>query len=222
MKPSIVTAGRSFAPNASHGGKPMRPEKTAIIFIEYQNDFTTEGGKMYGALEEVMNKVNVVPNSKSLIIKAREKGITIVHAPIKFAEDMSNNPNKNLGILKACADNRLFLFGTWGSEYCPGMEPQPGDLVVSGKRGLDTFPGTDLEDLLLAHGIETLACCGFLANCCVESTIRTAFEKGFNVVGITDCAATTSFEAQKICTEVTWPMFSSTMAHQEFLDKVTQ
>ena len=31
-----------------------------------------------------------------------------------------------------------------------------------------------------------------MANCCVESTMREAFEKGFNVVTLTDCVATTS------------------------------
>ena len=39
-------------------------------------------------------------------------------------------------------------------------------------------PGTNLEALLKENGIETLALCGFLTNCCVESSMRTAYEKG--------------------------------------------
>ena len=31
-----------------------------------------------------------------------------------------------------------------------------------------------------------------MANCCVESTMREAFEKGYNVITLTDCVATTS------------------------------
>ena len=38
---------------------------------------------------------------------------------------------------------------------------------------------------------------GLLTNCCVESTMRTAFEKGFNVVTLKDCTAATSEEGQK-------------------------
>ena len=76
------------------------------------------------------------------------------------------------------------------------MIPQAGDLVVEGKKGLDAFPGTNLEALLKENGIETLALCGFLTNCCVESSMRTAYEKGFNTVTLTDCCATTSAEGQ--------------------------
>ena len=42
--------------------------------------------------------------------------------------------------------------------------PQAGDIIVQGKRGLDAFPGTDLEDRLKANGIETVLA-GFLTNC---------------------------------------------------------
>ena len=50
--------------------------------------------------------------------------------------------------------------------------------MVEGKKGLDAFPGTNLESLLKENGIETLALSGFLTNCCVESSMRTAYEKG--------------------------------------------
>ena len=62
------------------------------------------------------------------------------------------------------------------------MVPAAGDKVVSGKKGLDAFPGTDLEQILKDNGIETVALSGFLTNCCVESSMRTAYEKGFNTV----------------------------------------
>merc|ERR1711998_681648 len=106
--------------------------------------------------------------------------------------------------------------GTWNAEFCKEFSPQEGDTVVVGKRGLDAFPNTNLEELLIAKGIETVALCGFLTNCCVESTIRTAYEKGFNTVTLTDCCATTSEEGQKAAIEGTFGMFSKTMTAEEF------
>ena len=47
------------------------------------------------------------------------------------------------------------------------MTPKDGDVVVKGKKGLDAFPGTTLEEELKARGIETVALAGFLTNCCV-------------------------------------------------------
>ena len=100
------------------------------------------------------------------------------------------------------------------------MKPQPGDLVVEGKKGLDAFPGTNLEELLVANGIETVALGGFLTNCCVESTMRTAYEKGFNVVTLTDCTAATSDEGQAGATGGTYGMFSAPMTKDEFTAKL--
>merc|ERR1711879_799979 len=124
------------------------------------------------------------------------------------------------GILAGCVKDQLFTNGTWNAEFCDAMKPEEGDIVVAGKKGLDAFPGTDLETQLKTHGIETLALAGFLTNCCVESTMRTACEKGFNVVTLTDCTATTSKEGQKAAVEGTFGMFSLPMNSSAFMDKL--
>merc|ERR1712043_77107 len=111
--------------------------------------------------------------------------------------------------------------GTWNAEFCDAMKPQAGDLTVKGKKGLDAFPSTNLERLLIENGIETVAMGGFLSNCCVESTMRTAYEKGFNVITLTDCTGATSDEAQKAATNEAYGMFSSPMTKDEFLAKLT-
>ena len=35
---------------------PIDPSKTAVVLIEYQNDFTSEGGALHGAVEPVMQR----------------------------------------------------------------------------------------------------------------------------------------------------------------------
>merc|ERR1719378_1149122 len=111
--------------------------------------------------------------------------------------------------------------GTWNSEFCSEMAPAAGDLVVSGKKGLDAFPNTNLEALLREKGVETVVLMGFLTNCCVESTMRTACEKGFNVVTLTDCCATTSEEGHAAATAGTFGMFSSPMSAADFAAKLS-
>merc|ERR1712185_162994 len=92
---------------------------------------------------------------------------------------------------------------------------------MGGKKGLDAFPNTSLEPELIARGIETVVLCGFLTNCCVESTMRTACEKGFNVVTLTDCCATTSEEGHAAATSGTFGMFSSPMSAADFSLKLS-
>ena len=51
--------------------------------------------------------------------------------------------------------------------------------MVEGKRGLDGFATTNLDFILRSRKIENVAIAGFLTNCCVESTMRTAYELGY-------------------------------------------
>lgn len=71
--------------------------------------------------------------------------------------------------------------------------------------------------VLRMRQIDTVALGGFLTNCCVESTMRTAYELGYEVVTLKDCAATVSEEAHRNAIEHDFPMFSHPMSHDEFL-----
>ena len=90
---------RTFKPEDAKGGCDVVPEKTACVFIEYQNEFTTEGGKLHDAVKPVMESTNMLTNSVDVASKARTAGVTIIHAPISFKADHSDNPNCKLGIL---------------------------------------------------------------------------------------------------------------------------
>src|SRR5262245_9596546 len=199
----------------AHAGKeaPMQvdPRTTAVVLVEYQNDFTTEGGTLHGAVEGVMKQNDMLEN-------ARRVGATIVHAPISFVSGYGElgDPEKVYGILKGVIDSNSFVKGTWGAEICDEMAPQEGDIVVEGKRGLDTFATTNLDFILRSRGIETVALGGFLTNCCVESTMRTAYEKGYDVITLTDCTAATSEEEQTAAVGKDYPMFSKPMKGAEF------
>ena len=113
-------------------------------------------------------------------------------------------------------DANAFVKGTWGAEFDPRVAPEPGDIVVEGKRGLDAFASTNLDFILRSKGIETVAIGGFLTNCCVESTMRSAYERGFEVITLTDCVAGTSAEEHANAITYDYPMFSKPMTGGEF------
>jgi ureidoacrylate peracid hydrolase len=199
----------------------MDPKKTAVVLIEYQNDFTSDGGTLHGAVKDVMEKENMLPNTVETVQKAREQGATIIHAPITFTADYHELSPNPYGILKGVVDSKSFRKGTWGAEIVQDLAPQPEDIVVEGKRGLDAFASTNLDFILRSRGITTIALGGFLTNCCVESTMRTGYEKGFDVITLKDCTATLSEEEQKLAVEKNYPMFSRPMNHDEFLTELS-
>ena len=98
-----------------------------------------------------------------------------------------------------------------GAEIVDTLAPQGGDIVVEGKRGLDTFATTNLDFILRSRGITTIALGGFLTNCCVESTMRTGYEKGYEVITLSDCVAATSPEEHENAIKFDYPMFSAVM-----------
>jgi len=214
------SAFSTFAPADAKGGMEIDPAKTALLCIEFQNEFTTEGGKLYPAVKGVMESTGMLAKAADTAAKLRAAGGKVMHTPIVFKADASDNPNKGLGILAGCAKDSLFTEGTWNADFCAEMKPAEGDIRIVGKRGLDAFPNTSLEKELVDNGIETLVICGFLTNCCVESTMRTACEKGFNVVTLTDCCAATSQEGHDAATTGTFGMFSLPMTAADFAAKL--
>jgi nicotinamidase-related amidase len=198
----------------------LDPAKTALVLIEYQNEFTSEGGVLHGAVSSVMEKTGMLPKTKALVDAARAAGVTIMHAPITFAPGYGELSRHPYGILKGVVDGNAFVKGTWGAAIVDDLAPEAGDIVIEGKRGLDAFASTNLDFILRSKGIKTLVLGGFLTNCCVESTMRTAYENGYQVVTLSDCLAATSVEEHDNALRYDYPMFSEPMTSSEFIDAV--
>jgi len=187
------------------------PATTALVLIEYQNDFTTEGGVLHGAVASVMDSTGMLAKTKDVVEAARAAGVTVMHAPISFAEGYHEISAHPYGILKGVVDGKAFVQGSWGAAIVDDLAPVAGDIVIEGKRGLDTFASTNLDFILRSKGITTLVLGGFLTNCCVESTMRSAYENGYRVITLTDCVAATSAEEHDNAIAYDYPMFSLPM-----------
>ncbi len=202
------------------GARPMNrinPKTTAVVLIEYQNDFTTPGGVFHDGVKGVMQSNNMLANTVEFVNKSREAGASVMHAPITFAEGYGELTGNPYGILKAVVDNKAFRQGSWGAAIVDVLKPHPGDILIEGKRGLDAFPSTNLDFILRSKGIQTVVLGGFLTNCCVESTMRSAYERGFDVITLEDCTAALSQEEQNMAIAHNFGMFSRPMNHDEVL-----
>ncbi len=192
------------------------PQRTALVLIEFQNDFTTPGGTLHDAVKDVMQTTNMLDNTVAMAEAARAAGATVVHVPISFKPGYGEITNAPYGILAGVVESQSFLAGKWGSEFVDVLTPTDDDIVVEGKRGLDAFASTNLDFILRSKGLSTIALAGFLTNCCVESTMRTAYEKGYDVYTLTDCVAATSAEEHDNAIAKDYPMFSRPTTSTDF------
>ncbi|WP_250284541.1 MULTISPECIES: isochorismatase family cysteine hydrolase [unclassified Frankia] len=195
----------------------LNPAETALVLIEFQNDFTTAGGALHGAVAEVMERTGMLGNTVAAAEQARQAGATVIHVPISFVEGYGEISAKPYGILAGVVESNAFVKGSWGAQIVAALTPAAGDILVEGKRGLDAFMSTNLDFILRGKGIRNVALGGFLTNCCVESTMRTAYEKGFNVLTLTDCVAATSVEEHDNAITKDYPMFSHPVVSKEFV-----
>ena len=194
----------------------MDPKSTAVVLVEFQNDFTSEGGALHAAVAGVMESTDMMTHAKAVAAAARAQGATIIHSPIQFAKGYGEITSHPYGILAGVVASTAFVKGEWGAQIVDEMAPEEGDIVLEGKRGLDAFASTNLDFILRSKGIKTVALAGFLTNCCVESTMRSAYEKGFEVVTLTDCTAATSEDEHANAIKYDYPMFSKPMTGEEF------
>ncbi len=196
------------------------PKTTALVLIEYQNDFTSEGGVLHGAVSAVMDRTGMLANTKQVVEAARAAGVTVMHAPISFVEGYNEISSHPYGILKGVVDGKAFVKGSWGAAIVDELTPAGADIVIEGKRGLDTFASTNLDFILRSKGITTLVLGGFLTNCCVESTMRSGYENGYRVITLNDCVAGTSLEEHENALKYDFPMFSVPMSAADLISQL--
>ena len=195
----------------------MNPETTALVLIEFQNDFTSVGGALHGAVEESMASTGMLVNARAALEATRAAGVTVIHSPIAFAAGYNEITAHPYGILKGVVDSNAFVKGSWGADFVPEVAPTDGDIVLEGKRGLDAFGSTNLDFILRSKGITTVVLAGFLTNCCVESTMRSAYEKGFEVITLTDAVGATSEAEHTNAITYDYPMFSKPMTVADYV-----
>jgi ureidoacrylate peracid hydrolase len=197
----------------------MKAKETAVVLIEFQNEFCKEGGKLYDGVKGEIQRLGTLSNAVKLAEGARKKGAWVIYAPFIFNPKYCDE-NQMKGIVKAVADANAFREGTWGATIIDELKPKPGDKVVSGKCTLCGFNKTNLEELLKAAKIKNVAVAGFLTNFCVESTARTAYDKGYGVTVIKDATASNSPEDQKYTEEKIFPLLGQVLTVDQFLSQL--
>ncbi|WP_081784944.1 cysteine hydrolase family protein [Cellulomonas sp. KRMCY2] len=205
----------------------MPAEKTAIVLIEPQNDFLSPGGTMYAHIADQLAERGVIGNLQALLAGARAKGIKVFYVPFHsyekgFPELKAGGPAVEglRGVeMDMVADwgTGAWLRGTPGPEIITELTPEPGDIVIEGKKTLDAFHSTALDYLLRANEIEHVAMTGFHTNWCVESTARSAYDKGYRVTVLADCTATDTEEEQSYAERIIFPRIGKVMTSTEFL-----
>ena len=174
----------------------LDPKTTALVVIDPQNDFLSEGGVVWDLVGDLVVKNGVVGKLKELIEKARQAGIPVVYVPHYYDKEYKAWGNNNF-IDQVMFERRMFERGKWGSEFHPDLQPDDETILCAPHKNLSGFHTSDVDIQLRKRGIDTIVLCGMSANLCVESHLRDAEERGYEVLVVNDATAAAGEDAYK-------------------------
>lgn len=186
----------------AHGGN-VDSKKTALLLIGFQNDYFAEDGILRGVIEESAKTNRVLENTLNLIESLKGTDVKIYETPILFTQDYgeTNNP---VGLIKTIVEVKAFQEGSLGSNTIPEIEAFGDRIVrVPGKDGFNAFSNTGLGRRFEEDGIENVVIAGTVTSICIDSTGRSAHERGYSVTVLSDCTCgRNDFEQNFYCENI--------------------
>ena len=161
-------------------------ERTALVVVDVQNDFCTSPAALARFRGDPTVLEAAVAGTVRAVAAARARDVEVIF--VRFTGDLGHQGaawrlrDHTLGKRPKC------LEGSWGAEF-HAVTPAPGERVFTKRARFDAFLGDGFEAHLTARGIGHLVLAGLYADVCVDTTARTAFQKGFHVTVLTDCTA---------------------------------
>ncbi len=162
--------------------------RSALLIIDLANDFVHPGGTIAdaGGPEYQARAQALVPRLARLAGAARSAGVTVI-----YATDAHGPEDVELRKWPPHA-----MAGTPQAEIVAGLAPEAGDVVLA-KTTYSAFQSTDLDALLQERGITTLHITGLHTDCCARHTSGDAFQRGYDLVWVTDALDAFTREAHE-------------------------
>jgi isochorismate hydrolase len=176
----------------------LHPGKAALLVLDMQNYFLDPASHAF-----TPSAPAIVPNIKKLILMARRLNMEII-----FTRHVNNSENAGMmgrwwkDVIRD-GTREAEIFKSLGCYYgrtvglyedrtvgrYEGKTVGGYDCKTITKNQYDAFYNTDLEEYLRTKNLEQVIICGLLANLCCETTVRSAFVRGFEVFFPVDATA---------------------------------
>lgn len=172
------------------------PARTALVLIDLQRGILAQP-------TEPRPSDAVLAQARDLAARFRDAGATVVLVHVGWTNDGRDQPSTNVDrpSLKPVSE----LPEHWHA-FADDLF-QLGDLTIM-KRHWGAFTGTELDLQLRRRGVTTIVLAGIATNMGVESTARSAWEHGYDVVVVEDATASRSEAMHLFSIEQILPLIS--------------
>jgi ureidoacrylate peracid hydrolase len=163
-----------------------------------QNGFVSKGGSYDLMGLNVSRYSEVVPHLKRLIAICRTIKVPVFYSQAVREESGIDLLTRSHRILPKSREERIkkrpiCIRGSWDAEVVEELKPRLDDHVVI-KRRDSVFQDTEVEVWLRSLGIDSIIFSGIDTSICVESSLRDAFNHGYDVVLISDATSSNNLD----------------------------
>ena len=191
--------------------------KSALLVIDVQNAFCHKDGTLGKSGLDTERLNSVVPQLRTIIKQCHEVCMPVLWTVQEHFEDDRRRNRKRLPSHTSKRKGVSALAGTWDAEIIDELK----DLVtnptyVIRKHRFGAFYETRLDIVLEQLGVSAVFVTGLTANACVETTIREAYLRDYDVIGIEDCISGVNPEWEANAKPVWRQYFGITCQSSEF------
>jgi len=177
----------------ANGERPAMTDRptSALLVMDMQNGIVERFGDA------------VLEPAARAIAAARGAGVTVVYVRVAFRAGHPEVSPRNR-TFAALRDAGALGQDDAATAVHPALAPQAGDVVVV-KRRVSAFAGSDLDVVLRAGGIDTLALCGIATSGVVLSTLRQAADLDYRLTVLRDACADGDDEVHRVLLDKVFP-----------------
>lgn len=164
----------------------------ALVVVDMQNGFVSPEGS-YGKLGmNISHYRSIIPKIRELIDYCRNVGIPIFYTEaVREASGIDLLTHVHILLPKSREETHnvpICIRGTWDGNTIDELKPTDEDHLII-KRRDGAFQDTELRMWLQSLRVNTLIFCGVDTSICVETSLREAFNLGYDVMLISDATA---------------------------------
>lgn len=168
----------------------LSADRAALLVIDMQNAFAHPEGTLGVSGVNVAPALETIPVVRRLVEAFRAADRPVIWTQqVHLAADAARDA-KQLASHTAKRKRVSAISGSWDAAFVDELADLVDDpTYVIVKHRFGAFHQTRLDGLCAMLGVRTLFVVGLTANACVETTLREAYLRDFDVVAVTDAIA---------------------------------
>jgi nicotinamidase-related amidase len=173
------------------------PEHTSLVLWDCQN----------GLVNNIFNREEYLLNLKALLTAARRQKIPVIYTkitPLPTGYQSAWSIYQGMKRFNVDDPSKIPVSMKPGSpeaEISAALAPNAGEIVLN-KHTANIFFGTNFEQLMRFHGVQTILFTGIATEYGVEHSAREASIRGFYTIVVSDCVSSSDKTAHEIALKI--------------------